>query len=418
MRFNISWNQDKSSAQVQSFTEDFVFVPQLLASTFAFLSNSMISARILSAFAVLATAIVIYKLESNDSSLVGSLLFLTSFYTIRFGMRFYLDPFGGLFVVVTVYSLYRNLGRSSGAFALVAALSRQLAVPLIPAFAYVAYRRRLMKPFVLDSLLVGVSAAVWILLARNSSSLALAAGREGATLLAIPTSLSDAAIAWIEFLAISPLIVTGYAFSTGKRSAVECLPIAFSVLTLFLTIGFIENGAATEYPYILNVLMCIPAGVGLHSLYLKILGKRKGFLVLVALLVVMQFAAQSYLATDLSPNHTIGVEDFGYNYDQELLAYLNAHYTGGAIYGSNRDGMLLPNIEPNWVWIPQNITLALRDNPPWLVTYVSYLNVESVPPGSTVVVIGPYLVVHSPVAPLSSFLVPVSVTGRFSLTLP
>jgi hypothetical protein len=175
--------------------------------------------------------------------------------------------------------------------------------------------------------------------------------------------------------------------------------------------GFVFNGAASEYPYIFNTLACLTAGAGLVALAGRIRLRKSAIVKLIATLLVLEFALQSYAATALSPNAVVGIQDYGYWNDQNLLHYLNTNYHGGKIYAENLDGLLDQRLAPNWVWMPQTILPALRDNPPWVVTFSSYVKLESIPSGVTVASIGPFLVVHQVNESLASFMTPTNVSS-------
>jgi hypothetical protein len=384
----------------------FVFVPQLLGAIASFVYGSILSVRVVSAIAVLATAIVIYKIGSDSPSFIASMLFLTSFYTIRFGLRFYLDPYGGLFTILAIYAIHRGSSKFAGIWSVLAAFSRQLATPLIPVYAFLIFRKKMsLRSFLIGAILVGLLAFLWIEFARPLPR-EIAANSVN-NIVAIPSIALDSAPlifkAWVGFLLISPLVILGLMAAPNKRSLVVSYPLVFSFIILSVTPGFIINGGATQYPYTFNMLACVPAGIGLNVIYSKIRRNSQKIVPVVLCILTLQFAGQSYLATTLSPNHVVGVQDWGYGYDEELLVYLGSHYDGGQIYGSNRDGMLLPNIYPNWVWIPQNLAPAIKANPPWLVTFSSYLTIKYLPANVSAVVIGPYLVIHDSSVPLSDF---------------
>ncbi len=394
-----------------------VFVPQILGAIASLIYNTILSARTVSALMVLGTAIAIYKIGKENPGFIGSMLYLTSFYTIRFGLRFYLDPFGGFFTTLTIYAIYRGWSKSTGALSILGAFSRQLILPLVPVYAWLLYRKKKsVNGFLLGAVLISLLVVLWIFFASTLQSVIVGSSSEAAVIsyLAI-SSIASIPKSWIEFLAISPLVLIGFIFAEHKRERIEFYPLVLSFVILSVTPGFIINGGATQYPYIFNTLACLPAGAGLTRLYAKVRQYDRNVTSVLVGILIVQLGVQSYSATALSPNHVVGIQDYGYNYDEELISYLNAHYSGGLIYGSNRDGMLVPALSANWVWIPQSVARALVANPPWLVTYTSYVVIKYVPVNVTVKTVGPYIVIHDSTVPLSSFIEASNSTGWFNI---
>lgn len=382
-----------------------VFLPQLLGTTFVAAFNSIAGVRILSSVAVLLTSLFIYFTRSDRPSFASSMLFLFSFYTLRFGFRFYLDPFGALFVILAIYFLYKQNGFGSGMSSAAAVFSRQLAAPLVVVFGIVAYRKKIgVVKFVIGAFIVLMIGALFVFFGQGFvNALSFYAGVTSSITVSEVNGLSSLLGSWVEFIFLSPLLLLGILFSGKIRERPEFYPIVFSAIILTFTPGFLVDGGATQYPYIFNAVACLPAGSGLCNIYDRLsLGASKFTAVILAVLIAT-FLAQSYLATALSPNGVIGVQDFGYWNDMALLSYLNAHYDGGKIYGSNLDGLLSQKLSGNWVWTPQNIEPALRDNPPWLVTFRNYVRINSIPSSAEVKEIGPFVVINSAVVPLSSF---------------
>lgn len=385
---------------------DLIFVPQILGGIASGIYNSLLAARAVSAIIVLATAILIYNIKKDDATFISSMLYLTSFYTIRFGMRFYLDPYGGLFTIAAIYFLYKEKSHFVGVYSGLAVFSREMAAPLFPIFAILVYRKKMgLKKFLLGFTAIVIIGTFWIYFANKGiQSATLASSTQAPSLSFLRLiSLDSVAKGWLQYFLISPLVVVGLLFARGSRGKPEFYPLVFSFLILSLVPGFWVNGAATEYPYIFNTISCLIAGVGLKTMYDKFRPKSKAIIKVAVALLIVQFAMQSYLATALTVNHTIGLQDYGYWYDQELLSYMDKHYDSGKIYSSILDGLLDPRLATNLVWDPQNMTRAMIANPPWLITYSSYVIILHIPTNTTVAFIGPYVVVHSRGIPLSSF---------------
>jgi hypothetical protein len=382
-----------------------IFIPQLLASGLALLFNNIIGVRIVSSLIVLLTAILMYLTGKNRQSFTASMLYLFSFYTIRFGFRYYLDPFGSFFAVLAVYSIYKASGFFAGLSSLLAAFSRQLAVPLVPVFALVTYRKRTgVRTFALGALVIVILGTLWLNLASGITATVGRGGTITESITAFDTKYLPSLLgSWIEYSLLSPLVLIGILFAKGIRDRAEFYPMIASALILSLTPGFLYNGAATEYPYIFNTMACFPAGIGLCNIYDRLNLNINRFNAIFISTLVILFTAQSYLATIESPNGIIGVQDFGYWNDMALISYLNTHYSGGKIYGSNLDGILSPKLSSNWVWMPQSIQPALKDSPEWLVTFRSYVNFSYIPRGVNITYIGPFVVVNTNGVQLSSF---------------
>ena len=389
-----------------------IFVPLILGAVAVRIWSSILSVRIVSAAAVLATSLLIYRTKKDDSTFIASMLYLTSFYTIRFGMRFYLDPFGGLFVVAAIYSLYKSKSRLSGAASMLAAFSRELAAPLVLVFAAHSYLKSTgLRRFLSGAVLVLIPGLVWISLSTGIPSAAAGGSSNVLSIFAYATGgLPSMLVGWAQYRLISPMVVVGLLFCRSRRSRPELFPGLFSIAILTLTPGFILNGAASEYPYIFNGIACLMAGSGLVALAQRVGFKKVGLGVIIGLMGA-QFAAQSYAATAQSPNGIVGVQDYGYSYDQQLLSYLNANYNGGKVYASNLDGLLDQRLAANWVWMPQEVEPALKANPAWVVTFASYVRLGPVPSGVTVVSIGPFVVVHQINVTLATFVTPTNVSS-------
>ena len=387
--------------------EKLVFVPQILGALATGIYNSLLAARSVSALVVLATALLIYEIKKDDSTFISSMLYLTSFYTIRFGLRFFLDPYGGLFTMFAIYFLYKGKAKYVGAFSALAAFSRQMAAPLFPIFALLSWRKKLgVWKFAIGFSVVVVIGLVWIYLAGHA---VLSAVGTNASEVFSASQLGIGSVfaivkGWVQYVLISPLVVLGLVFCNLGWKRLEFYPMTFSFLIMSFVPGFVLNGAATEYPYIFNTIACLTSGFGLAHLYERVRPKSKAIVKVAVLVLVAQFAAQSYLATALTVNHTIGVQDYGYWYDQELLSYMNKHYDGGLIYSSTLDVLMDKTIASNVIWVPENITTAVVNNPQWLITYRSYLILKSVPANVTVDTIGPYIVIDRGQVPLSSIL--------------
>jgi hypothetical protein len=390
-----------------------VFIPQLLGAIFVSISSSIIAVRILSSLAVLATSLLLYAVKRDRSSFAAAVLYLFSFYTVRFGFRFYLDPVGGLFVVAAIYFLYRGKGLGTGISSVLAAFSRQLAAPLVLAFGLAFYKKRsALRNFILGVTVAALSGATFISI---TSGIGNSVAFNASAVTSIPkfdvSLFSSLPESWLEFFLLSPLVLAGMVFSSRMKGRPEFFPLVFSAAILSLTPGFLFNGAATEYPYIFNTVACIPAGQGLCNLYSRLNLDQTKFTAIALSVLIAFFAAQSYLATAMSPNGTIGVQDFGYCNDMALISYLNSHYSGGKIYGSNLDGLLSQKLSSNWVWMSQSIEPALKDDPAWVVTFSSYVKFSSIPHDVIVVNIGPFVVVNTKGVPFSSFALTTNVSS-------
>lgn len=311
-----------------------------------------------------------------------------------------------MFTIAAIYFLYKEKSHFVGVYSALAVFGREMAAPLFPIFAILVYRKKMgLKKFLLGFLPVAVMGVLWIYLAAKGIRTAVAGTASELTSVSTLGFNPTYSIAkgWLQYILISPVVFVGMLFARGGIGKSEFYPMVFSFLILSFVPGFVVNGAATEYPYIFNMIACLIAGVGLKTAYDKLRPKSKAIIKVAVALLIVQFAVQSYLATALTVNHTIGLQDYGYWYDQELLSYMNKHYDGGKIYSSILDGLLDPRLSANLVWDAQNMTPALIANPPWLITYSSYVIILQIPTNATVAFIGPYVVVHSEETPLSSF---------------
>ncbi|NYZ79018.1 hypothetical protein H0N99_02620, partial [Candidatus Micrarchaeota archaeon] len=197
------------------------------------------------------------------------------------------------------------------------------------------------------------------------------------------------------FLIVQIITVVGFiSWVWNKRDNLLIL-ILPQFLIISLIQGFIYNGALTQYSMGLQASMALLAGPGIVWIWKKYFQKYPLNISLFSVLI-LQFLLFSYLATILSLRGAIGVHDFGYWYDGEVIALLNQKASNETIAGLH--GAFIKDAK-EWVWYERDVDKVLEMEPDWYIIVEPKLidfktkpeNIKEV----EVYKIGPYIVLHS-----------------------
>jgi len=398
------WNQTKMliSSGLIKLPEYRMPLAILIVSPFLLLNDSIFTPRLISVLFSIASAIIIseiVKLYSDEkAAFISSLLFIFSFQTIRFGTRFYLDAYGVFFFLLSIYFIKKmKMGTSGLSFGLVL-LSREIWFGLYPFMILYSWRKKSTQSFLVWSLLPLVLFAFFINYTVGfeayfeNSGFAQTSRYISANIYKIPLLLIQS---WVEFSIIHIITIFGfvYWFIHKKDDLIFLILPQFLVLTLVP--GFILNGAFTQYVMGLQASMALFAGPGI-SLFWKKYIRKYPLELTVILILLLQLLLFSYLATVLSLRGAIGVHDFGYWYDEEVITLLNQKAVNESIAGLH--GAFIKDTK-EWFWPERNVEMVLEKEPDWYVVVEPQVIKFKTDPSNIkdveVYYIGHYIILHS-----------------------
>jgi len=375
----------------------------LLASLFMNLNDSIFVPRILSALFAIGSSIIIFeisKIYSNEkAAFISSILFIFSFQAIRFGTRFYLDIYGVFFFLLSVYLIKKNkIGISGLSFAL-AILSRETWVGLYPfMILYLWKNKKPVGSFIIQSFIpiliffVPIQMTTGVVDYLGRSAFAQDTSYLSENLYQIPLYLAQS---WIEFSVIHIITLLGFISWIFYKRDDLLIIILPQFLLLSLIQGFIYNGALTQYAMGIQASMALFAGPGLFILWKKYF-RSYPLQLSITLILVIQLLLFSYLATSLSLRGSLGVHDFGYWYDEEVITLLNQKAGNETIAGFH--GAFIKGAK-EWVWYERNVDEVLSMEPDWYIIVEPKLIDFKTDPENTKQVevynIGPYIILHS-----------------------
>lgn len=325
----------------------------LIVSPFLSISDSIFIPRIISVIFALASAVLIFEIvrlySDEKAAFISAMLFIFSFQTIRFATRFYLDIYGVFFFLLFIYLIKRNKLNLAGLSFALAMLSRELWFPLYPFVIIYLWRvKKSIKQFVVSSIIPLLLFGIFVYLTSGFGT--YLNNSRFSQLSSLPSNLYQIPIyliqSWAEFLVIQIITVVGFvSYILDKRDDLLIL-ILPQFLILSLVQGFIYNGALTQYPMGLQASLALLAGPGILKIWKKYLKKYSLQQLLISILII-EFLLFSYLATVLSLRGAIGVNDFGYWYDQEVITLLNQKAKNETIVGFH--GAFIKDAK-EWVW--------------------------------------------------------------------
>lgn len=370
------------------------------------LTENILAARLLTGLMTIGSALLIFLIakevfQDEKPALAGSLLFLLSFHTLRFGGRFYSDPYGLFFFILALYLVTLNRTGAGSVSAILAIIARDTWIPIYPfLLLYVYLTGRDTRRFLLFS---AVPVAIFLAVLQSTIGLKVFLPRSviSGTIQYLFASLATDAGAltigiaqgWLEFGVVQAVTLVGLlaALRYDSRSRPLALLILPQFFTLSITGGFIVNGAMTQYVLPLQASMALVAGQGLYVIWGRF-GKREGFLPALAVLLIAQTLAFNYAATSLSLSGAKGVYDLGYSYDREIISLLEGRAQGETIVGIH--GAFVKEAR-EWQWVERNVSAAIEYNPDWYITFPYLLRFKETE-GFEAYHIGPYVVIHTP----------------------
>jgi 4-amino-4-deoxy-L-arabinose transferase-like glycosyltransferase len=374
----------------------------LIVSPLLSISDSILVPRVISVLLALASAILIFeivKLYSDEkAAFISAMLFIFSFQTIRFATRFYLDIYGVFFFLLSIYLIKKNkLGLAGLSFAL-AMLSRETWLVLYPfEIVYLWKSKKSIKSFILFSIIPLLLFVIFIYLTAGLGSyLAHSRFSQVASLqndlYQIPRYLVQS---WAEFLVIQIITIMGFVSWILDKKDDFLILILPQFLIVSVIQGFVYNGAMTQYPMGLQASLTLLAGPGIFLIWKKHFKKYPLRPLLISILI-LQFLLFSYLATVLSLRGASGINDFGYWYDEKVIALLNEKAKNETIVGFH--GAFIKDAK-EWIWGERFVEKNLEVEPDWYVIIEPKLIKFKTEPENVKYVevyrIGPYIVLHS-----------------------
>jgi len=357
-----------------------------LVGSFEFM---VISCRILTAAITASSVILIYRISKcrygELAGFISSLIFLMSFVVMRYGGRFNLEPYGLLFILVSIYLLDKKPFIS----ALSAGMSfsaRSTSLVYIP--FYIFHQLKCRKYSSLAALIPVLLTLVWIYYTKQISL-----GRSPIEYnldflsLGIPWISINLLRGWLEFAIAYPLAFFGFLYSlrSEKNKDIFILTLPM-ILALSGVYGFLLNGAFERYTMIPLAMMCITAGKPIAD-FMERRGLKMKHLVafLVAHLLVMN--AGVIFTSEIGAN---SIYDFGFWYDVEVVNVLEEKAQGEFVAGTPHAAF----VNCTWKYAERRINEAIAMDPDWLVTFKAWVEVK---PNDKLEVyeIGPYILIHS-----------------------
>lgn len=384
-------------------------LPFLITTPFLYINSHIFIARIISALFTIGCAILIFLIVRNytkneKSAFISSILFIFSLNTLRFGGRFYLEPYGLFFFLLSLLFIENNRIALSAIAAGLSILGRELWLGVYPFYLiYLWKKRKPVLPFFLFSMVpfIPFFLYVWIgpgftyflkvqaILLHLKSLLNVSKGGE-----LIPQLFHS----WAEFFFMHILTIMGAVWAVKKRICDMALLILIlpQFFILSMVNGFIMNGAFTQYPMGLQAGLSLLAGPGILDgvdRFARRFNKKVSSVAIVICIIFAQFVVLNILATMVSLHGSYGIHALGYWNDKKVIRLLNENAEGEVIVGIQ--GAFVKKAS-KWVWGDSDITLAIEIEPDWLVTYPNRVSIiKEDTPEVKVYHIGPYLVLHS-----------------------
>jgi Gpi18-like mannosyltransferase len=402
----IYWSKSKSIIE-RGLSEVFkisrMSLAILIASPFLLISDSIFIPRFISALFAIASAIIIFeivKIYSDErAAFISSILFIFSFQTLRFGTRFYLDIYGVFFFLLSIYLIKKDRVSLAGFSFALAMLSREIWFGLYPfMIIYVWKNRKTVKSFVLLSI---IPLLIFFMLVHLTTGLGNYLGHSGfaQNVSDLSKSVYKAPVylvqSWVEFLIIQIVTIMGFISLVRYKQDDLLILILPQFLLISLIGGFLYDGAFTQYVMGLQASMTLLAGPGILKIWRKYF-TRYTLQPSLILILILQFLLFSYLATALSLRGAIGVHDFGYWYDEQVINLLNEKAKNETIVGLH--GAFIKDAK-EWVWGERNVERIVEIEPDWYIIVEPQIIIFKTEPQNVKEVelyqIGPYIVLHS-----------------------
>lgn len=383
-------------------------LPFLISSLFLIISQDILVARAVASLFTVGTAIFIYlaasKRYGRGEALIGAFFFLFSFQILRYGGRFYLDQFGAMFFIASIYLVFLRKHAGAGVFALLAILSREYWAAVYPFFAFYILRHDGGTKGLARFVLPGAVTAVFFLIIVLSTDIGYDFAREAyrsaavknitATFTAHPAREAAGMLsrAWTEFLILNLVLSAGLVVAAWKDRSLFLLFLPQMILTS-LAHGFMVDGGVTQYPIGLLSTTAVFGGSGIKRLSGQFFEEGR-FIKAGLALAFMQFIAFNIMASAVSLHKNISIYGFGYSDDRKVIEILRRQARGAYIHGIW--GAFVED-RRRWDWTDYLIQDAIDKGPDWLVTFENYVDIN--PEGKKELTynlyrIGPYLMVH------------------------
>ncbi len=384
-------------------------LPFLINAFFLMISEHIFMARAVASFFTTGCAVFIYLAASKrferDEALISALFFLFSFQILRYGGRFYLDQFGAMFFVASIYSVFLRRYATAGLLAILAMISREYWAAVYPFLALYVLRQgdgvRGAARFVMPGAIAIVFFLILLITTGIGADIAEEMYRSAiaknirASFTAHPAGEVAAKLgrAWAEFLILNLILAAGFCVAAWKNRSLLLLIVPQIILTS-LAHGFIVDGGVTQYPIGLLATISIFSGTGIKRLS-GVLIEQGRFVKAGLAVVFMQFVAFNIFATAVSLHGNFSIYGLGYSDDKTVIEILRREARGEYIHGIW--GAFVED-RKRWDWTDYLIQDAIDKDPDWLVTYENYIDVnpakklESI---CDVYRIGPYVMIHS-----------------------
>lgn len=363
--------------------------------------------RIATSLITLLDLLLIYEIGKRHygkrAGFLGSLMFLLSFVTLRYGARYTLEPWGAFFILLAIYYFHEK-PLLSAFFTGLAFCARETWLTTYPFFLVYAWKRKKEDfPKILITSALPVALNLLFIASINFYGSPLGYNTRDTLSWGLSGILSHALRSWLEFLIGYPLIVIGFVYAVLKDSKNRNLlwVVLPSILTLNGVNGFLLNGPFERYTFGPLALMSISAGHGIIKLYEELRPKIKVINILtikrwVAVFLIVQFLFFNAAVLKLSDIRAKGIQDYGYWYDREVFRILKENANPDEFFAGTPHPALL-GFE-NWKWADRNIQRAIELNPDWIITFESWVNFRENPHEIGELEIysaGPYLLIHA-----------------------
>ncbi len=140
------WWKSKTLAEGGEVSLRISALPFLLVAAFLRVNEHLFTARIVTGLFTLVSAALIYliteKSYGRKAGLAGSLIYLFSFHTLRFGSRFMLEAYGSFFFLLTLYLIQIDQFEASGVASALMMLCGEFWIPVFPFFLVYLWRRK------------------------------------------------------------------------------------------------------------------------------------------------------------------------------------------------------------------------------------------------------------------------------------
>ncbi len=363
--------------------------------------------RSVTALVTLVDLVLVYELArkrfGERAAFLSSITLLLSFVVLRYGGRYTLEPWGVLFILLALHFLSERpmLSALSLGLAFAARETWLTTYPFFLLYVWKTQKKEFWRFVVVSAIPVVLNFLFIYSINLNRSPL----GYNSRILSSwsLQGLLKLAAPAWVQFAIAFPLTVLGFIYALHSlKDRLEMILVALpSVLTLNVVFGFLLNGPFERYTFGPLALMSIYSGYGLIEFYESV-SRRLSFLRRislerwVAISLIFQILALNVAVVELSNIGAKGIQDYGYWYDKEVFEVLEKYGGQEESFGGTPHPPLLGF--KNWTWADRRLERVLNKSPDWLVTFRSWVKIDSKAIESGAVetwTSGPYIIIHA-----------------------